>query len=179
MARLKGCAHDLNITCAIESIVTASVGHLDQLLLNTLIAEFAWVDEVSGTKLVAPFLLLIVHVHDDDFARAILHGPLDDRKTDAAGTEYGHVGALLDLGCDDSSAVARGDPTTKEARSVHGSLVCDGDDRNIRDDGVLRECGRAHEVQKILAFALESASAIWHDSLALGRSDLAAQVRLA
>src|SRR5690606_21487776 len=46
-------------------------------------------------------------------------------------------------------------------------------------DGILREGRGAHEVEQVLALALEAGGAVRHQSLALGRADLSAEVGLA
>ena len=182
MAGLEGGAHDADVAGAVKGVVAATVGHVDELLLDALLAELGRVDKVRGAKLLAPLLLCVVDVYDDDLGGPVLDAALHDAEADAAGAEDGHVGALLHAavaGGDDGRAVAGRDAAAEQAGAVHGGLVGDGDDANVRDDGVLREGRRAHEVQQILALALEARGPIWHHALALRAADLAAQVRLA
>ena len=76
-------------------------------------------------------------------------------------------------------AVAGREAATEEARLVERRLVGDGNDRVLADDRVLREGRAAHEVEKLLALALEALGAVGHDALALRRTHRAAQVGLA
>lgn len=182
VAGLEGGTHDVDVASAVESVVAAAVGHLDELLLDALGAELGGVHKVGGAKFLGPLLLGVVDVDDDDAAGLVLDGALDDAEPDAAGTEDGHVGALLEstlAGGDDGGAVARGDAAAQQAGAVHGSLVGDGNDGDVGHDGVLREGRGAHEVEEVLALGLEARGAVGHDALALGGANLAAKVGLA
>lgn len=131
VAGLEGGAHDVDVAGAVEGVVAAAVGHLDELLLDALLAELGWVDEVSGAELLGPFLLGVVDVDDNDLAGLVLGCSLDDGKTDAASSEDGHVGALLDTaaaGSDDGSAVTGCDTAAEQTCAVHGCLVGNGND---------------------------------------------------
>lgn len=147
--------------------------------MDRLAVQLGWVDKVGGTEFVGPFFLLVVDVDDDDLAGTVLNGTLDDGETDAARSEDGDVGSLLDLGGDDGSTVTGGDTAAQQARPVHGGLVGDGDHRDVGHDGVLGEGRGSHKVQEVLALALESGCAVGHDTSSLGGSNLAAQVGLA
>lgn len=182
VAGLERSAHDVDVTCAVECVVAAAVGHLDELLLDALGAELGGVDEVGGTELLGPLLLAVVYVDNNDLASLVLDRSLDDGQTDTASAEDGNVGALLNtaLSCgDDGGAVTGCDTAAEQTGAVHGSLLGDGDDRDVGDDGVLGESRGSHEVEEILALALEARGAVRHDTLALGCADLAAQVGLA
>jgi hypothetical protein len=182
VAGLERGAHNVDVTRAVESVVAAAVGHLDELLLDALVAELGGVDEVCSTELLGPLLLCVVDIDDDDLASLVLSRALDDGQTDAAGAEDGDVGALLDsavAGSDDGRAVTGCDAAAEQAGAVHGGLLGDGDDGDVGYDGVLRECGGAHEVEEILALALEARCAVGHDTLSLCGADLAAEVGLA
>ena len=182
VAGLEGSAHDVDVARAVEGVVAPSIRHLDELLLDALGAQLAGVDEVGSAELLGPLLLGVVDVDDDDLAGLVLHRALDDGETDAARAEDGNVGALLHAalaGGDDGRAVPGCDAAAEQAGAVHGGLLGDGDDGDVRDDGVLGECGGAHEVEEVLALALEARGAVGHDALALGCADLAAQVGLA
>ena len=82
-------------------------------------------------------------------------------------------------GCDDCRAVAGCDTAAEETRSVHWRFVGDCYNGDIGNDCVLREGRGAHEVQQILALALEAWCAVWHHTLALRCANLAAQIGLA
>lgn len=183
MAGLKRTPHDVHVTSAVKGVVTTAVGHLDELFLDALsVLETLWVHKVGCAKFVCPLLLAVIDVNDDDLASALLDTALNDTQTDAASTKDGNVGAFFDTalaGSDDCSSVSSSDTTTEQAGAVHWCLVGNRDNRNVCDNGVLREGGSAHEVEEVLALALEARASIWHDTLALGGSDLAAEVGLA
>ena len=179
VASLQGSTHDANVTGAVESVIAPTVGHLNQLLLNSLALELGGVDEVGGTELAGPGLLAIVDIDGDDLAGLVLDGTLEDGETDTADTEDGDVGALLDLGGDNGGTVTGGDTAAQQARAVGGDLRRHSDDRDVGDNGVLGESGGTHEVEEVLAAGLEAGSTVGHDTLTLGGTDLAAQVGLA
>jgi hypothetical protein len=167
VAGLESAAHDVHVAGAVERVVLQVLGR---------------VDKVGGAELGRPLLLCLVHVHDNDLARLLLDRALDDTQTDAAGTEDGDGGALLDTALasgDDGGTVAGGDAAAQQACAVHGSIRGDGNDGDVGDDGVLGEGRAAHEVEEILALALEARGAVRHHTLALGRADGAAKVGLA
>jgi hypothetical protein len=182
VASLESRSHDVNVTSAVEGVVTATISHLNELLLDGLVLEFHGVDEVGGTELLGPLLLAVVDIDDNDLGWTVLDASLDDRKTDTAGTEDSNVGTLLDTtlaGSDDSGTVTSGNTTAEQASAVHGGLVGDLDDRNVGNDSVLGEGRGTHEVEKILALALEARGSVRHDTLALSGSNLATEVGLA
>ena len=182
VAGLKRSAHDVDVTCAVECVVAAAVGHLDELLLDALGAELGGVNEVGGTELLRPLLLGVVYVDNDDLAGLVLGGALNDRQTNTASAEDSNIGALLDsaLSCgDDGGSVTGCDTAAEQAGAVHGSLLGDGNDGDVGNDGVLGECRCSHEVEEILALALEARGAVGHDTLALCCADFAAEVGLA
>jgi hypothetical protein len=133
-----------------------------------------WLPSFVGlTKSVAP---------NDDLSSLVLGRSLDDGETDAASTKDSNVGALLDSalsGSDDGGSVTGGDTAAEQASAVHGCLRGDGDDRDVCYDSVLRECGCTHEMEEVFALALETRSAVGHNTLALSCANLAAQVGLA
>lgn len=179
MAGLEGGAHDADVAGAVEGVVAAAVGHLDELLDDGLALELGGVDEVGGAELLGPLLLGRVDVDHDDAAGLLGDGALHHRQADAAGAEDGDVGALLDLGRDAGRAVARGDAAAQQAGAVHGGVLLDGHHGDVGDDRVLGEGRRAHEVEERLALAGEPRGAVGHDALTLRGPDLAAQVGLA
>lgn len=180
VASLESGTHDIYVTSAIEGVVAAAVGELNELVNDTLaLGEVVGVDEVSSTKLAGPLLLGRVDVNDDDFAGLVGESTLDDAETDASGAEDGNVATLFDLGGYGGGTVAGGDTAAEQAGAVHGGILLDGNNRDVGDDGVLAEGGGAHEVEDVLAAGTEAAGAIGHDAFALGCADLAAEVGLA
>lgn len=179
---LQRTAHNMHITRAVKRVIAATICHLDQLLLNALTTQLGRVDKVGSTELLSPLLLGVVDIDDNDPASLVLRRTLDDRETDTAGAEDGNVGSLLNTVlacCDDGRTVARRDTAAEKTGAVHGSLGGDGHDGDVRDNGVLREGRGAHEVEEVFALALEARSAVGHDTFALGRTNLAAEVGLA
>lgn len=170
--------HDAHITGAVESVVAATVGHFDELLLDGLAGELGGVDEVSGTELAGPWLLAVVDIYDDYLAGLVLHGTLDDGQTDAASTKDGNVGALLDLGCYNGCTVASGDTAAQQAGLICRGLGSNSHDGDIGNHSVLREGRSAHEVQDILAAGLKTRGAVGHHTPTLSGSNLAAKVGL-
>lgn len=158
--------------------VETAIGHLDELLDDALTLELLGVDKVGRAHLVGPFLLVVIGVDRDDLAGLSCSGSLDDSEADASYAKDGDSVTLLDVGGDGGGSVACGNSTSEQARLVEGSLLVDGDDRVLADDRVLGEGRRAHEVEELLALALESGSSVRHHSFTLGRSDLAAKVGL-
>ena len=179
VAGLESGTHDANVSCAVEGVVATAVRHLDQVLLDRLARELGGVHEVGGSELAGPGLLAVVDVHGDDHAGLVLDGTLHHRQTDTARTEDSHIGALLNLGGHHGSTVSGGDTAAKQAGAVGGDLRGHRDHRDVGDDGVLGEGRSAHEVQDVLTARLEARGAVGHDTLALGSTDLAAQVGLA
>ena len=179
MAGLEGSPHDGDIASAVKGVVAATIGHLNQLVDNRLSLELGGVDKVSGTKLLGPLLFGGVDIYNNNLARLVGDGTLNNGQTDAASTEDGDVGALLNIGGDTGSTVSGGDTATEQTCSVHGGIVLDSHHGDVGEDSVLREGGCAHEMEEILALAPESRGTIGHHTLALGGSDLATEVGLA
>jgi hypothetical protein len=182
MACFERTPHNMHIARTIKRIVTPTIRHLDEFLLDALTANLSRVDEVRGAELHGPVFLAVVDVHDDDLAGLVLDRALDDGETDAARAEDGDIGALFDAsasGSDDGRAVAGCDATAEQACAVHGCLLSEGHDGDVGYNGVLREGGCAHKVKEILALALEARGAVRHDAFALRGADLATEVGLA
>lgn len=184
VAGLEGAAHDVHVTGAVEGVVETAVGHVDESGLDglALLEVLGRVDEVGGAELLGPLLLSVVDVDNNDLAGTVLDRTLDDTETDAAGAEDGDGGTLLDTalaGGDHGSTVTGGDTAAEQASAVHGGLLGDGDNGDVGNDGVLREGRAAHEVEEVLALALEARGAVGHDTLALSCADGTAEVGLA
>ena len=137
MAGLEGSAHNTDITSAVEGVVTASISHLNQVLLDGLSGELGGVNEVGSAELASPGLFTVVDIDGNDHTGLVLDRTLHNGQTDTADTEDSDVGALLDLGSYDSSTVTGGDTATEQTRSIGGDLRSDSDNRDIGNDGVL------------------------------------------
>ena len=179
VARLERSTHHPDVSSAVESVVTPAIGHLNQVLLNRLVAQLSRVHKIRRTELARPRLLAIVHIHSNDSTRLVLHTALHDRETNATGSEDGYVGSFLYLGRHCRRTVTGGDTAAKQTGAIHGGSRRDGYNRDISDNGVLGERGCAHEVEEVLPTGPEARGAIGHDAAALGCADLAAKVGLA
>lgn len=179
VACLQGSPHNTYVSRAIERVVTPSIRHLDQLLLDTFLPQLRWVDEIRSAELLPPGLLPVIHIHHDDLPSTVLDRTLYHTQPHAACPEYSNGGAIFHVRGYHGRAVAGRDAAAEEAGPVHGRFVGDGDNGDVRYDGVLREGAGAHEVQKAFAAGCKPGGAVGHDSLALGGADLAAEVRLA
>ena len=180
MAGLQSSTHDVNVSSAVEGVVATAVGELDQLVDHRgALGEGGRVDKVGSAELARPLLFAGVDIDDDDLGSTVGNGTLDDAEADAAGAEDGDLAALLDVGGDGGGTVAGGDTAAEQAGAVHGGLLLHSDDRDVGDDGVLREGGGAHEVQDVLAAGAEAGGAVGHHTLTLRGADLAAEVGLA
>lgn len=176
---LEGRTHHTHVTSAVKGVVTATIRHLNQVLLDRLALQLGGVDKVRGTKLAGPRLLAIVDIDRDDHASLVPHGTLHNGQTDTADTKDGNVGTLLDLGGLHGGSVPGGDTATQQTGAVGGDLGSHRHDGDVGHDGVLREGRGSHEVEDILTPGLETGGAIGHHTLTLSGTDLTAQVGLA
>ena len=139
-------SHHTHIARAVEGVVAASVRHLNQVLLDTFTAELGRVDEVGGAELLAPSLLAIVDIHDDDLFSAVLYRALDDRETDASSTKDCDIRTLLYIRSHDCGTVTGCDTAAEQAGTVHWRFGSDGYNGYVGNYGVLGESGGAHEM---------------------------------
>jgi hypothetical protein len=184
VASLQGAAHDVHVASAVESVVETAIGHVHQPGLDCLaiLQVLGRVDKVGSSELGRPLLLLLVHIDDDDLACFVLDSALDDTQANTASAEDGNSGALLNTALtssDHRGAVAGSNTAAKQTGTVHWGLLSDGDNGDVSDDGVLGESRAAHEVQEILALALEARGTVGHHTLALCGADGGAEVSLA
>lgn len=179
VAGLESSAHDPDVTSTVEGIITATISHLNQVLLNGLAGELSGVNEVGSAELASPGLFSIIDINSNDHTGLVLDRTLHNRQTNTADTEDSDIAALLDLGSHDSSTVTGGDTAAEQTGPISRDLRSDRDDRDIGHDGVLGEGGGAHEVQEVLAAGLETGGTIRHNTLTLGSTDFTTEVRLA
>lgn len=78
VAGLESSAHNVDITRAVKGVVATAVGHLNEFLLDALVAELGGIDKVCGAELLCPLLLGVVDIDYDDHASLVLGGSLDD-----------------------------------------------------------------------------------------------------
>lgn len=180
VAGLESLSHDGHVSGTVKCELTASVGHLDQLVDNGgSLGQLGGVDEVGGAKLVSPGLLVAIDVDDNDLAGLSLLGTHDNGQTNTASSKDSDVVALLHVGSDGGGSVTGGHTTSKQTGSVLGGLGVNGDKRDVGDNGVLGERRAAHVREELLALALESGGSVGQNSLTLGSSHLLTQVGLA
>ena len=130
-------SHDTDVASTIERVVTASIRLLDQLLLDTLAAEFGRVDEVGRAELLRPRLLSVIDINGDDLASSVFHSALHDAQTDAAGSKDGYIASFLDSCSDHCGTISSRDTATEKTCTVHRSLWRDGHNGDVGDDRVL------------------------------------------
>jgi len=180
VAGLESRTHDLDVAGAVKGVVASAIRHLGELVDNRLaLGELGRVDKVRRAKLARPLLLGRVHIHHDDLARLLRHRALDNAQPDTPRAKHGNVAALLHIGRDPRRAISRRDAASQQASAVHRRLGLHRHHADVAHDRVLAEGARAHEVQDVLAAGAEARRPVGHHALALGRADLAAQVRLA
>lgn len=88
--------HDLNISDALKGVVHASVGHLNQHLLDGLVVLFG-VHTIGGSKLLGFVKLSGVDVHTYDPGRSSSLTAHDNSQTNSPQTEHSARGARLNL----------------------------------------------------------------------------------
>lgn len=135
-----------HVSSAVKGEVESSVGDLDEVVLDLLVAKFGRVDKLGRSKLERELLLAVVGVDRDDPLGLLCLRALEDGETDAADTEDSDVG-FRDSGRLGSGSVAGRDTATEETGLVEGCLGIDGDDGVLGDNGVLGE-GRASHLRK-------------------------------
>lgn len=78
VASLEGSTHDTNVASAVEGVVTTTISHLNELILDGLVTKLGGVHEVSSTELVTPGLLGGVDINNNDLASLTGSGTLND-----------------------------------------------------------------------------------------------------
>nr|GEU28163.1 hypothetical protein [Tanacetum cinerariifolium] len=170
-------AHQLGVAHALEAVVGAAVGQLDDGVHHVF--HLVRINEMRHAELARHVLALGVDVDADDLVGAHHPGSLDHVQADAAQAEHDHVGARLHLGREHHGAHARGHAATDVAHLVERRIVADFGQRDFRHHDVVREGRRAHVVEQRLAVEREAAGRVRHQSAALGRADGLAQIGLA
>ena len=90
VAGLKRLAHDIDIARAVERVVGAPAGQVDEIG-DEIVARLARVDEMRHAEALAPGFTLGVEVDADDHVGADEPQPLHDVEPDAAEAEHDGV----------------------------------------------------------------------------------------
>src|SRR5882762_2058517 len=171
-------SHHMNVADALEGVVDAAVGQVDDDLLNGPVVIFR-VDIVGRAERLGHRPFAGVEVDGDD-ARGLGHDrSLHDRQADSAETEYRHRRTRCDFRGIQHRSDAGRDAAAEQAHFVERCLRVDLRHRNLRQHGVFGKCAGSHVVQYGLALEGEARGAVRHHALALGYADSLAQVGLA
>src|SRR5690606_5967427 len=171
-------AHHLDVADALEAVVHAPAGHLDDHLLDRLVVVLR-VDALGRAHLRRQRELGRVGVDRDDPASLRLLRALGHRQADRAEAEHRDAVALLRLRGVVLGADAGGDAAAGQAHVPRGRLRIDLGQRDLGDHRVLAEGRATHVVVYRLAVVAEAGGAVGHHALALGRAHRDAQVGLA
>ena len=170
--------HDIDVADALEGVVDAAVGHVDDGFLDRH-GQLARVDEVGGAELAGQVELVFIDVDGDDARRLGHHRALDGGQTDGTEAEDGDGRARLDLGGVHHRADTGGDATAQQADLVQRRFLGHLGQRDFRHHGVFGEGRGAHVVVQHLAIEGEARGAVRHQAATLGGTHGAAQVGLA
>src|SRR5690606_14206674 len=106
VAALEGLPHQLHITHALEGVVSAPLGQLDEVR-HEIAGDFPRVDELRHAEAAGQSLPRRVDVDADDLVGASEPRSLHDVEPDAAQAEHHDVAAGFDLGRVDHGANPR------------------------------------------------------------------------
>jgi hypothetical protein len=148
VAALERLAHERGVSHALEGVVRAAVGEIDQVG-DEVSTHFFGVDEVGHAELARDLFARGVDVDADDHVRADHLRRLNHVEADAAEAEDDHVGARFDLRGPQHCAHARGDAAADVADLVEGSVLADLRERDLGQDRVVRERRAAHVVMDL------------------------------
>src|SRR5882672_1651142 len=121
---LQRLAHDVDVADALEAVIGAAAGELDQVR-DEIAAGVLRIDEVRHAELRAERLALRIEIDADDPVCAGEARALDDVQADAAQPEHHDVRAGLDLGGVDHRADAGGDAAADVADLLEGRILAD------------------------------------------------------
>src|SRR4051812_12940502 len=78
VASFECCSHDTNVSSAVESIITSTIRHLNQLFLDSLVLKLRWVDEIGCAEFLCPRLFIGIYINHDDLSGLSLHSSLNN-----------------------------------------------------------------------------------------------------
>src|SRR6185437_15610732 len=175
VAALQRGTHHVDVADALERIVDATVGEIDDHLLDRPVMILG-IHEVARAHRLRHRPFVGIDVDADDAAGLRHHRALHHRQTDRAQAEHGDGGTRPHLGHVEHRAHAGGDAATEQADLVQRRLRVDLRDRYFGQHGVFGKRAGAHVVPQHLALVRKPRSAIRHQALALGDADFLAQV---
>ena len=178
MGAFQRLAHGLHQADALEGIVRAAVGEIDEIG-HKVALDLLRVDEVGHAEALGARRLGGVDIDADDHVGAGKARALDDGEADAAEPEHHDIGARLDPGRVEHRAQARGDAAADQADLVERRVLADLRRGDLRHHRVVGEGRGAHIVEQPVAADGEAAGAVRHQALALGLADRDAEIGLA
>ncbi len=164
MAAFERLAHQLRVADALEGVVGAAVGQLDEMR-DQVLATVLRVDEVRHAELAAELPRAGLRSTPTIMLAPTMPRALHDVEADAAEAEHHDVGAGLDLGGVDHGADARRHAAADVADLVERRVWRILRQRDLGQHGVVREGRAAHVVMDLLAPDREAAGAVGHDAL--------------
>ena len=178
MARLERGAHHFGVAGGVEGIVRAAIGDRDDCRDHFLAAQPLGVEEVGHAEPAAPFLAIGVDVDADDLVGPGEARALDHVEPDATEPEDDDIVADLNLGGVDHRADTRRHAAADVAARLERRVLADLRDRNLGQDGEVREGRAAHVMEDRLPLVREARCAVGHQALSLRRADRGAEVGL-
>ena len=178
VAALERLAHHVDVADALEAVVGAAAGELDEVR-HEIAPHLLRIHEVRHAELSAsasrpglrstPTIMLAPTMR----APWITLRPMPPRPKTTTLAPGSHLGGV------DHRADAGGDAAADVADLVERRVLADLRDRDLRQHREVRERRAAHVVMDRLAAEREAAGAVGHQALALRRADRRAEVGLA
>src|SRR3954465_7579464 len=178
VAALERLAHELDVADALEAVVGAALGDLDQVADQVPFAPVG-IYEVGRAELPRYRFARRVDVDRDDLGCSDQPGCLDDIEADSAQSEDDDPGSRLNLGREDHRADAGGDAAADVADLVERRVLAYLRHPELGKHRVVRERRTAHVVLHRLPVQAEAARAVGHHALPLRGADGGAEVGLA
>ena len=177
MATFECLAHGADIADALEAVIGAAFGQVDEIG-DEIALDFGRVDKVSEPEFPGERLPSRVEVDPDYHVGADHAAALDDIEPDPTEAEDDDIGPRLDLGRVDHRADAGRNPAADVADFVEGRVLADLRHRDLGQDREVREGRCAHVMMDLITAAREPAGAVRHHALALGGADRGAEIGL-
>ncbi len=121
MAAFQRLAHDINVADAFKAVIDTTAGHLNQMIHDIL--DFAWVDEISHTKMFTQLRFLRVEIDTNNTGRANHARALNDIQANASQAKHGDRRARLNLHGEGNRANAGCDAAADIANLIEGCIL--------------------------------------------------------